>query len=146
VVRSLSERAQALVFVGILVAGIAGLYATAQIVQPAAVPTASVHSVRLEVDGSGWTIHYGPERTTNNTAFGILLEASDVLDFSVRYQRYEIPKGVLVLGINGSMNGNGGRYWQYWVNGVYGTVAADYQGLQDGDLVTWTYAVSQGGG
>jgi opacity protein-like surface antigen len=137
----LSERVQALIFVAILVAAIAGLYAAAQVLQPAAVPIASVRSVRLDIDGSGWSIHYAPERTTNNTAFDILLEASDELGFSVHYERYEIPNGVFVLGINGSGNGDGGRYWQYWVNGIYGSVAADRQGLHDGDAVAWMYAV-----
>jgi uncharacterized protein DUF4430 len=146
VVRRPSERVQALAFVAILIGAIAGLYATAQVLQPAAVPIASVRSVRLDIDGSGWSIHYAPERTTNNTAFGILLEASAVLAFAVQYQVYEIPKGVFVLGINGSMNGDGGRYWQYWVNGVYGAVAADHQGLRGGDAVAWRYSVPQEGG
>jgi hypothetical protein len=140
-----SERVQALLFVAILIGAIAGLYATAQVLQPAAVPIASVRSVRLDIDGSGWSIHYAPEQTTNNTAFGILLEASAVFDFPVQYQVYEIPKGVFVLGINGSMNGDGGRYWQYWVNGVYGAVAADHQGLRGGDAVGWRYSVPQEG-
>src|SRR5205823_12948729 len=146
VVRRPSERVQALTFVAILIAAIAGLYATAQVLQPATVPVASVRSVRLDIDGSGWSIHYAPERTTNNTAFGILLEGSAVLAFSVQYQVYEIPKGVFVLGINGSMNGDGGRYWQYWVNGTYGTVAADHQGLGDGDVVQWTFSTPSEGG
>ena len=145
-VRRLSERAQAVAFVALLVAAIAGLYATAQVMQPAAVPVVAVHSPRLEIAGSGWTIQYAPNRTTNNTAFGLLMEASAVLAFPVQYQMYEIPKGVFVLGINGSTNGDGGRYWQYWVNGVYGVVAADHQGLRDGDSVTWRYLVPQEGG
>src|SRR5688572_13324595 len=142
----LSERVQAVVFVAILIAAIAGLYAAAEMLQPDPVTTSLVRSVRLDVQGNGWSILYRPEATTNNTAFDLLVEASVRLGFSVDYAHYEFPKGVLVIGINESMNGNGGRYWQYWVNGVYGPVAADHRGLRDGDAVIWRYTVSQEGG
>ena len=144
--RRMSERVQALVFVAILVAAIAGLYAVAQVLQPAAVPTSEVRSVHLEIEGNGWSIQYRPSLTVNNTAFAILQEASVRLGFSLRYQPYELPQGVFVIGINGSMNGEGGRYWQYWVNGVYERVAADHRGLVDGDLVVWKFSVPQEGG
>jgi len=84
--------------------------------------------------------------TTNNTAFAILREASVALGFSLTYVPYEIPKGVFVTGINGSANGDGGRYWQYWVDGTYGTVAADHQALRDGAVVLWTFSIPSGGG
>src|SRR5205807_2274536 len=101
---------------------------------------------RLDVQGEGWSIRYEPVATTNNTAFAILQEASVALGFSLTYVPYEIPNGVFVTGINGSMNGDGGRYWQYWVDGTYGAVAADHQGLRDGDVVQWTFSVHSGGG
>jgi hypothetical protein len=142
----LSERLQAVVFVAILTAAIAGLYATAQLLQPDPVTRSEVLSVRLDVQGSGWSIPYRPEATTNNTVFHLLLEASVRLGFSVDYVHYEIPEGIFVLGINGSTNGDGGRYWQYWVNSVYGTVAADHRALGDGDAVQWRYAVPEEGG
>src|SRR5439155_1089171 len=101
---------------------------------------------RFDVQGEGWSIRYQPVATTNNTAFGILREASVTLGFSLTYVPYEIPKGVFVTGINGSMNGDGGRYWQYWVDGTYGTVAADHKGLGDGDVVQWTFSTPSEGG
>ena len=142
----LSERVQAVAFVAILIVAVAGLYAVVQALQPAAIQTLIVRHARLDVKGEAWSIRYEPAATTNNTAFAILQEASVALGFSVTYVPYEIPKGVFVTGINGSMNGDGGRYWQYWVDGTYGTVAADHQGLRDGDVVQWTFSVPSGGG
>lgn len=141
----LSERQQAVLFAGILIVAIAGLYSATLAIQPAEVRTAVVRMVHLEVEGEGWTIQYGPPVTSNNTAFSLLMEASTRLDFSVRYRLYQIPEGVLVTEINGSANGQRERYWQYWVNDVYATIAADRKALQDGDFVVWRFASYQGG-
>jgi len=141
-----SERVQAIVFVAILVTAIAGLYAVAQRSQPPSVPAAEVRLVSLEVEGDGWSIQYRPPVTVNNTAFGILREASATLDFSLTHQLYEVPQGVFVTEINGSANGEGGRYWQYWVNGMYESVAADHRALRDGDTVLWSFSIPQEGG
>ncbi len=141
-----SERAQAVAFVAIMIVAVAGLYAVVQALPPAAVQTLVIRHARLDVQGEGWSIRYEPLATTNNTAFGILREASVALGFSLTYVPYEIPKGVFVTGINGSMNGDGGRYWQYWVDGSYGSVAADHQGLHDGDVVLWMFSIPSEGG
>jgi len=142
----LSERVQAIAFVAIVVLAVAGLYAAVQSLQPAAVQPLVIQHARLDVQGDGWSIRYEPVATANNTAFGILREASAVLGFSLTYVPYEIPKGVFVTAINGSVNGDGGRYWEYWVDATYGTVAADHLGLHDGDLVRWTFSIPKEGG
>ena len=142
----LSERVQAAAFVAIMIVAVGGLYAVVQALQPAAVQTLVIRHARLDVQGEGWSIRYEPVATTNNTAFAILREASLSLGFSLTYVPYEIPKGVFVTGINGSANGDGGRYWQYWVDGTYGAVAADHQRLHDGDMVQWTFSIPTGGG
>lgn len=141
-----SERVQALVFVAVLVSAIAGLYAVAQQTQPRSVPRADARLVSLEIEGVGWSIHYRPPVTVNNTAFGVLREASAALDFSLTYQAYEVPQGVFVTEINGSANGVGGRYWQYWVNGTYESVAADHRVLRGGETVLWRFSIPQEGG
>ena len=145
-VRRPSERVQAVVFVAVLVVVIAGLYAAVLRLQPAPVRSSVVRDAGLDIEGNGWTVQYRAVTTANNTAFAILMEASHARGFSVTYVRYEIPDGVFVTGINGSRNGEAGRYWQYWVNGVYGAVAADHQGLQDGDTVLWSYSSPQEAG
>lgn len=129
----------------ILVTAIVAVYAVAQRFQPPPVPTAEVRFVSLDVIGAGWSIHYEPETTVNNTAFAILQEASVRLGFSLAYEWFDVPPGIFVTGINGSLNGAGARYWQYWVNGIYENVAADHRGLQDGDGVVWRFSIPQEG-
>ena len=144
--RRSSERVQAVAFVAVLVVVIAGLYAAVLRMQPAPVNSSVVHDARLDLEGNGWSLQYQAVSTANNTAFAILVEASHARGFAVTFVRYEIPAGVFVTGINGSLNGEAGRFWQYWVNGVYGTVASDHQGLQDGDTVRWSYSSPQEAG
>jgi len=141
----LSERQQAIAFAAILIAAIAGLYATTQLLQPVPVRASAVHLVRLVVEGDGWSIQYAPLNTENNTAFGLLLEASAKLAFPVAYVWYQIPQGVFVTAINGSVNGEGSRYWLYQVNGVYPNLAADHQALHDDDVVRWSFSAAQEG-
>ena len=138
----LTERAQAVLFAAVLMTAIAGLTGTAILLQPAPVSVHAVGSVRLDVEGAGWSIRYTPTATNNNTVFGLLLEASAKFGFTVAYLTYQIPQGVFVMAINGSMNGEGGRYWQYWVNGAYGTIAADHAALHDHDVVLWNFSAS----
>ena len=142
----MNERRQAILFAVLLIPAIAGLYAATQLIQPAAVQPSVVHAVHLEVLGVGWTISYDATLTTNNSVFSLLLEASGALGFPVAYVPYEIPRGMFVTAINGSVNGEGGRYWQYWVTGAYGDVAADLEPLHDHDAVLWKFVSSAGGG
>jgi len=145
VLAKLSEQQKALVFVAALAVAIALLYASIQVAQPGPVASRHVARVSLVVDAGAWRIEYAAATTTNNTVFGLLLEASHRIGFSVQYIRYAIPDGVYVTGINGTMNGRDGRYWQYWVNGVYGDVAADHKEIRDGDAVLWRFTAPQEG-
>lgn len=141
----LSERAQAVLLVLVIGGSIAGLYGYIQMTQPTPVRAASVAGVTLVIEGANWTIDYGPVTTTNNTAFGILVEASHKLGFSVQDVQYTLPNAVLVTAINGSMNGQGGLFWQYWVDGVYGNVGADHYALTNGAAVLWRFTTDQEG-
>ena len=142
----MNERRQGILFVVLLIPAIAGLYAATQLIQPAAVQPSVVHAVHLEVIGAGWTISYDAILTVNNTVFSLLIEAGTTLGFPVAYVPYEIPRGMFVTAINGSVNGEGGRYWQYWVSGAYGEVAADLRALHDHDSVLWRFVSSVEGG
>jgi hypothetical protein len=141
----LSERRQAVLFAAVVMTAIAGLYGTTVLLQPTPVSVRVVGFVQLDVEGAGWSIRYAPSVTSNNTAFGLLVEASTKFGFTVAYITYQIPQGVLVTAINGSANGDGGRYWQYWVNGAYGAVAADHEALHDHDVLLWNFTASVGG-
>src|SRR5437879_3808616 len=135
----LSERQQAILFASVLIAAIAGLYASTLLLQPVPVQASEVHLVRLDVESVGWSIQYAPLTTDNNTAFGLLLEASVKLAFPVGYVWYEIPQGVFVTAINVSVNGEG-RYWLYQVNGAYPNIAADHRALSNDDVVRWSFS------
>ena len=143
----MNERSQAILFCAIVIAAIAGLYGATQLMEPASVQSGVVRFVHLRIDGPGWTIRYTSMATINNTAFSILVEAGQKLDFAVAYVPYDLPKGMFVTEINGTSNGgSGGLSWQFWVNGAYGTVASDHAALSDNDVVLWAFTGSQDGG
>jgi len=141
-VRRLTERQQAIVFGVALTISLAGLYGMIQAIQPPPVTSKGVLRASLVVEGDGWTMGYLDVETRNNTAFGILLEAGDRKGFSVEWVDFAIPPGAFVTAINGTVNGQGGKWWQYWVNDVYGDVASNRKELFDGDLVQWRFVVS----
>ena len=83
-------------------------------------------------------VDWGP--TGNSTAFSILLEAGDRMGFRVTWIQYGAPlASVIVDSINGTKSGDGGRWWQYWVDGAYGDVGADHKPLADGSEVLWAF-------
>lgn len=140
----LSERTQAVIFLIALGTAIASLYGWVQASQPPPVTEGRVTGVSLVVEGPTWTIRYGPVTTTNNTAFGILLEASHRLHFAVVWINYTIPSGVFVTAINGTPNGMDGMSWQYWVSGEYGDRAANLYPVRGGESVAWRFTSDQG--
>lgn len=143
--RKLDEARQAIVFAIVLSIAIAALYAYVQATQPPQVATKGLIRVGLIVEGDGWTIEYRDALTRNNTVFLLLLEAADDFGFDVEWIHYEIPQGVFITAINLTTNGHGGKYWQYWVNGQLGDVAADRKELFDQDQVLWKFDVPQAG-
>ena len=52
--------------------------------------------------------------------------------------------GVLVTRIGSRKNGDGGKYWQYWVNDRHPDVGADQYVLAPGDVVEWKFTAFQG--
>ena len=143
----LSQRTQSVVFLVVLGIAIAGVYGLVQATQSPPVAPARVAGVSLLVETPAWTIAYGPVTTTNNTAYAILIEASQRLHFSVDPPTVNgsFPAEVFVTAINGTTNGQDGLWWQYWVNGVYGNTAANLYPLHDGDSVAWRFTPSQEG-
>jgi hypothetical protein len=51
--------------------------------------------------------------------------------------------GVIVDEMAGLKNGDGGKYWQYFVNGVQPMVGADKYVLKNNDKVEWKFAKSE---
>lgn len=77
---------------------------------------------------------------TSTTVFSALQDLSQQEKFTVTYKVYP-EMGVLVQGINGVVNGTDDKYWQYWVDGILGEVAANKKLLKAGDKVEWKFDI-----
>jgi hypothetical protein len=142
----LPERAKAAVFAAVIVLSAIGLIEAAQAFRPEVPALSTGISLSMRIEGAGWTIVYASNDSQNNTAFQFLLEAGRALRFEVQWTSWSPPySAVFVDAINGSRNGAGGRWWQFWVNGAYADTAADLTVLHNGDAVRWTFAPPEGG-
>ncbi len=141
---SVNRRSLALasLFAATLVVAVAALWVLANATMPAGVPPPSrAMHFRLEVAGSDWEKSYESNASWNNSAFSFLLEGTRSLHLPLVWENWTLPSdSVLILSIGGDTNGDGGRWWQYWVNGAYGSVGADRAPLNDGDLLEWRFA------
>lgn len=73
----------------------------------------------------------------NNTIFSVLKKLSEVdKAFDIKYSN-DARYGIFVESIGGIKNGTDGKYWQYYINGTLGDVAADKKELKAGDKVEW---------
>lgn len=75
----------------------------------------------------------------SDTVFTILKTLSeDKKYFEIKYN-YNFPKlGVLVESIGG-IKGDSEKYWQFYLNGRLGQLAADKQELKSGDTIEWRF-------
>ncbi|HLE46428.1 MAG TPA: hypothetical protein VI915_05560, partial [Thermoplasmata archaeon] len=118
---SLPERVKAALFAAIIVLSAVGLILGAQAFRPQPPHLAQGIAVSMTIEGSGWTIAYASNDTRNNTVFAFLLEAARVLHFSLEWSNWSPPySAVFVDAIGGAHNGDGGRWWVFWVDGAYG--------------------------
>ena len=129
-------------FALVLVLSAAGVWALANATMPSKVPPpATGVRISLLLEGNGWSATYESNCSFNNTVFTFLLEAARSLHIPVTWTNWTLPSNsILVQSIGGNANGDGGRWWQYWVDGVYGSVGADHAALGDGDEVVWRFA------
>ncbi len=77
---------------------------------------------------------------TAETPFEALENACALAGWDMDYENYSY--GRLVTSVNGVTNGEGGAYWQYWVNDEYATVSSDSYRLSEGDIVVWSFSSS----
>lgn len=138
---NLPERWKALLLAAILVASIGGLLLAVDAVRPRPPSLERGIALAAVIEGPEWTISYASNDTRNGTVFLFLLEAARTLHFSVEWTNWSPPfSAVFVDAINGARNGDGGRWWQFWVDGAYGTSAADLAILQGGEAIAWRFA------
>ncbi len=72
------------------------------------------------------------------TVFDALKTLSKENNFELKYNN-NYSFGVFVESIEGVKNGNQGKYWQYYINGKLGEVAADKKEIKAGDKVEWKF-------
>jgi len=134
--------ALAFLFTIVLIVAVAGLWmlANATMLPIVPSPNRAIH-LRLRIAGSDWAESYESNASWNNSAFSFLLEGARNLHLPLVWENWTLPSdSVFVLSIDGDTNGDGGRWWQYWINGAYGSVGADRAPLNDGDLLEWRFA------
>ncbi|MFZ2969660.1 MAG: DUF4430 domain-containing protein [Minisyncoccia bacterium] len=88
-------------------------------------------------DNYDFSYSFNSQDSGSNVFSGLLIYAKDN-NFEVEYNN-NYDYGVFVESIDGIRNGDEGKYWQYYVNGSLGDVAADKKILQEGDRVEWRF-------
>lgn len=138
------ERWQILAFLAAWIVSLSAVWTAITASLPPAPVDVGAIEASLVVEGPNWTISYEAV-TQNATAFGLLREASVARGFELTWVEYDWPyEDVYVNAIHDAREGDGGRSWQYCVNGVYATVGSMHQNLRSGDRVRWVFA-SPGG-
>ncbi|MDI6591683.1 MAG: DUF4430 domain-containing protein [Patescibacteria group bacterium] len=74
------------------------------------------------------------------TAFDLLKEGAAKLNLPLKTKTYDI--GIFIEAIGDRENGQDGKYWLYYVNGVLPMVAADKMELKIGDKVEFKFEKS----
>ncbi len=108
-------------------------------------PKLNPHTVNatLVIDFGNDTVDTYNIKLENATVFSVLEEASKLYSFTIVAQYYEQYQCHYVTSINSVDEGQDNKYWQYYLNENYGTVGADFQTVQDGDLVEWVFQQPQ---
>lgn len=98
-----------------------------------------VISSRVASKDSNIKIEYTISNTNSTTVFEALKSYTEKNKIELTYN-YNFPKlGVLVDGIAGIKSGADGKYWQYYINGTLGDLAADKKEVKAGDKVEWRF-------
>lgn len=72
----------------------------------------------------------------------VLTALQAIKDLPIKIQDYG-KLGQLVTTIGDQVNGQDGKYWQYWLNGVYAQIGADQQSVRANDLIEWKFTNEQ---
>ncbi len=100
-------------------------------------------SVKMVILGDGWTIEDNLIAYNDDTVFTLLERVLLKNDFSFEYTYYEQFDSILIDSINGVVNGQDGKYWQYYVNDgdIPPMVGADQYKISNGDNVLWRFEI-----
>lgn len=129
-------RASRVIPLVVLLLAVAPSQALAAATPPQTQFTASATNISLQIDfGNGTVVNH--QGLTGSDVLGI---TESVLSVGVSWY----GNMAFVESIAGVVNNQGeGRWWQYWVNGELGPVAANAYLVSDSDSIVWLYTGSQ---
>lgn len=96
-------------------------------------------NVTLKIDYSNDTINTYDIKMANPTVYSVLIKVSNDYDFSVGANYYAQYQSHYIFSINSVAEGENNKFWQYYINGNYGTVGADLQTVKDNDFIEWKF-------
>jgi hypothetical protein len=76
----------------------------------------------------------------NSTVFSLLEKLAEKENFEIEFSFYP-EMGVFVKSIGQAEGGTDNKWWQYWINGNLGEVAADKKKLKSDDVIEWKFEV-----
>ena len=113
------------------------LYATPGVQEPVRQEAPAI-SATIAVDG------VLPKETRalaiGTSALQLLIASADEKNLEIRTKEYP-GMGTLVEKIGSAENGADGKYWMYYVNGVFAPIGADAYVIQPGDILEWKFEV-----
>jgi hypothetical protein len=114
------------------------------VVAPASssVSTSTASAMLVVYDGTKDILDSEVPVSGTSTVFSVLQSATASLGIALAYQDYP-GMGYLIKKVGDKVNGTGGAYWQYWVNGKYAQEGADHTPVQPGDTIDWKFTNSQ---
>ena len=104
-----------------------------------------IHHVNLKIITPTWNISYIDINTSNMTVADLLFECAKIYNISIEKNYWTGYNSFFIEEINGTRNGEDGRYWQYYVNGEYADVGCSSYILHDYDTVEWRFELSNWG-
>lgn len=134
----LSERTQAVLFAAVLLASISGLWVAVKAMRPSCDAGGTLVTT-LQVRGEGWS-DTATVTAHGCTAYDQLESWASSSGTALESRPFGEPLNAkMVQSIGDDANGEGGRFWQFWVNCVYATAGADLTVLKEGDSVHWLF-------
>ncbi|MFA5878084.1 MAG: DUF4430 domain-containing protein [Candidatus Staskawiczbacteria bacterium] len=88
-------------------------------------------------DGEGDPNIINAEFREGMTAFDLLKEGAEKLPLELKTKNYDI--GILIEAIGDKENGQGGKYWLYYINGQLPMISADKNKIEEGDKVEFKF-------
>ena len=98
----------------------------------------SIINITLIIDYGNNHIDSYNIKIANATVFSVLMEASKEYNFTVGAKYYDQYQSHYVYSINSVTEGDN-KFWQYYLNGNYGTVGADLQPVKNNDYIEWKF-------